>query len=346
MGLLISKCKECCFIIRSKPSVSVSSHQLVNLSNNPAEETQAKIQAQQISFAHDHSHSNDLSSCQVDKNEEKNENDLTLETISNKQLSIVRSPSISQAVQLKEEDKFILQKQDRQTSDGAIQLHQQQQKSIENGILVFSNIDSIQFDELTLYVQEALEKFTELVDVIDDSDTYIQNINNIELYFSHYFVQKVMFIQIKFQFELNTDINRFLKWSKENTLFEFELIENYKLQQINQQMSIGEMQINKHLMIKQQFITYVKYTELLNEDYYIIYKSIRMQDQFQLKISQQCQEGKVVLGGLRVSQKDDKLIIRGYLDGDFQIKAGFNLTIKTLRDKVIGCINKVKELFN
>ncbi|CAK86555.1 unnamed protein product (macronuclear) [Paramecium tetraurelia] len=284
MGLLISKCKECCFLIRSKPSVSVSSHQLVNLSNNPAEETQGKIQAQQISFAHDHTHSNDLSSCQVDKNEEKNENDLTLETISNKQLSIVRSPSISQTVQLKEEDKFILKKQDKQTSDNTIQPQQQYQKSIENGIFVFTNIDSIKIDELTIYVQEALEKFTELVDIIDDSDTYIQNMNNIELYFSHYFVQKVMFIQIKFQFELSTEINRFLKWSNENSLFEFDLIENYKLQQVNEQMSIGEMQINKHLMIKQQFITYVKYTELLNEDYYIVYKSIRIQDQYQLKI--------------------------------------------------------------
>ena len=50
-----------------------------------------------------------------------------------------------------------------------------------------------------------------------------------------------------------------------------------------------------------------------------------------------------MLGGLRISQKEGKLIIRGYLDGDFKIKAGFNLTIKNLREKVIGCINKLKE---
>lgn len=53
-----------------------------------------------------------------------------------------------------------------------------------------------------------------------------------------------------------------------------------------------------------------------------------------------------MLGGLRISQKDEKLIISGYLDGDFKIKAGFNLTIKTLREKVIGCVNKMRELFN
>ncbi|CAD8072141.1 unnamed protein product [Paramecium primaurelia] len=346
MGLLITKCKECCFFIRSKPSASVSLHQLVNLSNNPAEETQGKIQAQQISFAQDISHSNDLSSCQVDKNEEKNENDLTLETISNKQLSIVRSPSTNSSMQIKEEDKFIQKKQNSQISDCTNQLQQQQLQSIENGIIVFSNIDSIKVDQLTLYVQEALEKFTELVDIIDDSDTYIQNINNIELYFSHYFMQNVMFIQIKFQFELNTEINKFLKWSNENTLFDYELFENYQLKQINEQMSIGQLQLNKHLMIKKQLITYIKYIELLNEDYFIVYKSIRIQDQQQSKITSQLQEGQIMLGGLRISQKDGKLIIRGYLDGDFKIKTGFNLTIKTLREKVIGCINKVKELFN
>lgn len=53
-----------------------------------------------------------------------------------------------------------------------------------------------------------------------------------------------------------------------------------------------------------------------------------------------------MLGGLRISKKDGKLIIRGYLDGDYNIKTGFNLTIKNLREKVIGCINKVKNLFN
>ncbi|CAD8079969.1 unnamed protein product [Paramecium primaurelia] len=348
MGSYLTKCKECLFLFKSKPSTQVSSHQLVNLSNNPAEESQGKIQAQQISIAQDHTHSNDQSLCQAEKNDEKNENDLTLETITNKQLPIVRSPSINQTVQQKDEDKFIIKQQSKQNLNNVIQQTQQQQ-SVENWMMSFSNINTIRIDDLTLYAQEALEKFTELVDIIDDSDTYIQNINNIELYFSHYFMQKIMFIQIKFQFDLNTDISKFLKWSNTNSLFEFDLFENYQLIPINEQMSIGELQLNKHSMIKKQLITYLKYIELLNEDYYIVFKSIRLEDQYQSKIFKketQLQEGRILLGGLRISQKDGKLIIRGYLDGDFKIKAGFNLTIKTLREKVIGCINKVKDLFN
>ncbi|CAD8176894.1 unnamed protein product [Paramecium octaurelia] len=347
MGSFLTKCKECLLLFKSKPSAQVSSHQLVNLSNNPAEESQGKIQAQQISIAQDNTHSNDQSLCEADKNDEKNDNDLTLETITNKQLPIIKSPSTSQKGLQKDEDKFMIKQQSKQISDKAVQQSQQQQ-SVDNWMMVFSNIKSIRINELTLYAQEALEKFTELVDIIDDSDTYIQNIHNIELYFSHYFVQKTMFIQIKFQFDLNTEISKFLKWSNSNSLFEFDLFENFKLQPINEQMSIGELQLNKHSMIKKQLITYLKYIELLNEDYYIVFKSIRLEDQYQSKIvnETQLQEGKVMLGGLRISQKDGKLIIRGYLDGDFKIKAGFNLTIKTLRDKVIGCINRLKELFN
>ncbi|CAD8099457.1 unnamed protein product [Paramecium sonneborni] len=346
MGQFFAKCKECFIILRSKPSVTVTSHQLVNLSNNPVEESQGKIQVQQISISQNPSHSNDQSLSQVDRNDEKNENDLTLETISNKQLSIVRSPQIHQTVQQKEEDKFIQKQQARQFQDIKVQQQQQQQFSIENEILTFINFESIKIDELTVYAQEALEKFTELVDIIDDSDTFIQNLNNIELYFSHYFMKKAMFIQIKFQFDLNTEINNFLRWSSQNSLFEFDLFQEYKLQAINEQISIGELQLNKHLMIRKQQITYVKYIELLNEDYYIVFKSIRLEDQFQDKVQQQQVEGKIILGGLRISQKEGKLIIRGYLDGDFKIKAGFNLTIKTLREKVIGCINKVREQFN
>ena len=45
-------------------------------------------------------------------------------------------------------------------------------------------------------------------------------------------------------------------------------------------MSIGELQLNKHSMIKKQLITYMKYVELLNEDYYIVYKSIRLEDKY------------------------------------------------------------------
>lgn len=34
------------------------------------------------------------------------------------------------------------------------------------------------------------------------------------------------------------------------------------------------------------------------------------------------------------------------MDVDFGIKVGFNLTLKTIREKVVTSVNKLRELFN
>ncbi|CAD8071704.1 unnamed protein product [Paramecium primaurelia] len=117
---------------------------IMNLSNNLAEEIQGKIQAQQINFFHQ------KFIIILSRQKEKNESDITLEIIPNKQLSIVRQHSTTSSMK-KRRRQINSKKQDRQISNGIYQ-QQQQQKSIENEI-----IDLIKIDELKLQNQFILQ---------------------------------------------------------------------------------------------------------------------------------------------------------------------------------------------
>lgn len=69
--------------------------------------------------------------------------------------------------------------------------------SFKEGLISFANIESIKVNDASLYTQEALEKFKEELDSLHDYE-YIQNLEKIELYMSHYMNSKKMFLQIKY----------------------------------------------------------------------------------------------------------------------------------------------------
>ena len=70
--------------------------------------------------------------------------------------------------------------------------------SFKEGLISFANIESIKLNDASLYAQEALEKLKEEMDLLGDQDEYIQNLEKIELYMSHYMNSKKMFLRIKY----------------------------------------------------------------------------------------------------------------------------------------------------
>ncbi|CAD8187258.1 unnamed protein product [Paramecium pentaurelia] len=340
MGNILMKCKDCFQFNKRKQTSQIQTHQLVNLSNNPEEETQGKINAQQISFTQDPTQSNERTISQID---EKNENEITLETISNQQLSALRSSQMNSNQNQNEQQQFMIN-EDCKTNPS---LDSPYPLSFKEGELItLSSINNINQQEFNYYAQEAMKQFMEKIEIENnESGEYLVNGQELDLYASHQMRNKKMFLIIKFSFDLNTDITTFLNWSNDKKLFDFDLINTYNLQKLNEEEQIGEIILNRQGMIKQQYFTYLKTIRKIDEVYYIAFQSIRFEDKFE-EYKKEFQEGHLTLGGLKISQKNkSSLIIKGYIDVDLGIKVGFHLTLKTIRDKVVTSITKLRELF-
>ncbi|CAD8186853.1 unnamed protein product [Paramecium octaurelia] len=341
MGNIIMKCKECFQLFKPKPISQTQTHQLVNLSNNPEEETQGKINAQQISFTQDRTQSNEKTITQID---EKNENDITLETISNQQLSALRSSQMNSNQNQNESQQFMIN-QECKTNPS---LDSPYPLSLKQGQLItLPSINNINQSEFNSYASETMKSFIEKIEDENNGESeYLVNGIDIDLFASHQMRNKKMFLIIKFSFDLNTDITTFLNWSNEKKLFDFELINTYNLEKLNEEVAVGEITLNRQGMIKQQYFTYLKTIRKIDEVYYIAFQSVRFQDKFE-EYQNELQEGNLTLGGLKISQKDkSSLTIKGYIDADFGIKVGFHLTQKTIRDKVVASVIRLRELFN
>ncbi|CAD8101424.1 unnamed protein product [Paramecium sonneborni] len=342
MGNTLIKCKECFQSFKQKPKVQIQTHQLVNFSNNPAEETQGKIKAQQISFTQDPTQSNERTMSQAD---EKNENDITLETIPNKQLSALRSPQMNSNQNQNEQEQFILNEECKTNPN----LDSPYPLSFKEGeLILLPSRNNINVAELKVYAEDALKKIIEIInkDFNDGISEYLLNNNQIESYVSHKMRNKKMFLIIKFSFELNTNITTFLNWLDGKQLINLDLINTYNLQQLNEEVSIGQIILNRQGMVKQQEFNYFKFIRQIDENYYVVFQSLRFQDKFEEDLKQ-IHEGCLNLGGLKISQKNNSnILIKGYIDADFGIKIGFPLTLKTIRDKIVISVNKLREMFN